>query len=134
MGVFLGLGDAQLGQPGAREHFAETVLQIFAAGTGRQQERVRSAEYSVMPRAAENRGRRPRSKPLKSGIEERGQNFAHPVGAEIGHEKPVAVLHATITGDRRGLDELVGLAACISRATAASALAASSPLPSTSMA
>jgi len=38
------------------------------------------------------------------------QDFAHPVGAEVGHQQAVAVLHAGISGDRGRQYELVGLA------------------------
>ena len=48
---------------------------------------------------------------VERGIEQRGEDFAHPVGAEIEAQDAVAVLHALVVADHRRRDELVGLVA-----------------------
>ena len=60
-----------------------------------------AVEYSVMPAAAANLTARGRGKPVNAGIQQRRQDLAHAVGAEIGHQDAVAVLHAAIVADRR---------------------------------
>jgi hypothetical protein len=44
---------------------------------------------------------------IEAGVEQRGQDLAHAVGAEVEAEQPVAVSHAGVVADRGGGDELV---------------------------
>ena len=67
-----------------------------------QQERSSSSLYWVMPAAAANL-RHPRAREaVEVGVEQRGQDFAHPVGAEVEAQEAVAVLHAAIAADDAG--------------------------------
>ena len=67
----------------------------------------------------------------ETGIEQRGGNLAHPVGAKIGDQQTVAVVHPDIAGDRGRQHELVGLAAGIGGFDRRSGSSARSPVPLT---
>ena len=51
----------------------------------------------------------PALEPLEVGIEHGGEDLAHAIGAEIDAKYAVAILHAGVVADHRGLDEFVAL-------------------------
>ena len=132
--VFLGLGDAQLGQARLRDDLAERVAQSLGREQ-RGQEAVRArSNIRVRPAAAAklDDARRGRSR-RKPGSSSAARICAHAVGAEIRHQHAVAVGHAAhsraIDGRR---DELVALVrAHRTASTAAAASGAASPSPMT---
>ena len=68
-----------------------------------------SSLYGIMPIAAASFTVRGRAKPAKLRVEQRQQDLAHPVGAEVEAQHAVAVLHALVVADHRRQDELVVL-------------------------
>ena len=68
-----------------------------------------------MPSAAAKRTVRGAREPVERRVEQRQQDLARAVGAEIGQHDPVAVPHARIAADHGRHDELVGLAARVGR-------------------
>ncbi len=54
-------------------------------------------------------------KTVESGVEQGGEDFPHPVGAEIHAEHRIAVAQPGIVADHRGGDEFVGLAGRVAR-------------------
>ena len=112
MGVLLGLGDAQLVLAGSCQKLAQRVAQIL----GGEQHGMETVQLGRVFAHAQSGGEAGAPLALEAreiGIEEGRHELAHPVGAEIGHQQPVAVAHAVIAADRRGLDELIALAALI---------------------
>ena len=112
MGVFLGLGDAQLRHTGIRHNLAEN-----PGGNDRWKQAGEEAVEvaGIFDHAA---GRRPgdRGSPRKIvefGIDQGGENLAHAVGAEITRQQAVARRHAGIIADHRRQHEFIRLAASI---------------------
>ena len=100
VGVFLGLGDAQLraGRP-RRRSLAQRVAQILGREQRGMEAVQRRPNIRLMPSAAAKRTTPLAREAVEVGIEQRGQDLAHPVGAEIGHQQAVAVPHAGIAAD-----------------------------------
>ncbi len=112
MRVLLGLGDAQLLEARFRHDLAERLVGPLRREHGREQR----IELLRILRHAERRGEPHHLAALevrKFRIEQRRQDLADAVGAEIRRHQPVAVLHAGIVADHGGLDELVAFAARI---------------------
>ena len=114
VGVLLGLGDAQLRHARGGGDLAEGPGQPHR----REQRREEGAELIGVLGHAARGGEAHHGAPLERverGVEKRGEQLAHAVGAEVAHQDPVAVLHAGVIADRGGQHELVGLAARIGR-------------------
>ena len=82
MRVFFRLGEAQLAQPGCGHDLAQQLCH----GLGREGDRQIRGQTVAVPRKAESGGEpdglRP-AKPGKGGIQQRAQQFADTVGAEV---------------------------------------------------
>ena len=110
MGVFLGLGDAKLRHAGLRHHLAKNARkrrtreqdgeEFVEAGRIRDHAAGRRETHSGAPREA-----------VEIRIEQRAEQLAHPVGAEVAGQQPVAAAHAGVAADHRRQHELVGFAA-----------------------
>ena len=94
-------------QPGGGQH-----LRYDAVERHQREQRFQEAvEVSGVFNHADGGGEihLPRAqKPVEGGVQQRSENFARTVGAEVGHYNAVAVPHAGIVADRRGQNELVG--------------------------
>ena len=108
MRIFLGLGHAQLRAAGLGDDLAQDVRQASAAGRSSAAARPARSLYCVMPAAAAIRTRAPARKAGECRIEQRCQNLAHAVGAEVEAQHAVAVAHAAIVADHGRQHELVG--------------------------
>ena len=99
-------------QPVSRDPGAEAVLDGLV-GEGHVHQRVEPLGVGGHPQRR-GEGRRAlvaARESVELGVEEGAQDLPHPVGAEVDAEEPRARLHPAVVADRRGLDELVGLAA-----------------------
>ena len=102
MRVFLGLRHAELGLAGVRHHLAEDVVQLV----GREQHAEERRQRVGVARHADAR-RRSWMAPLareavEVRVQQRGEDLADPVGAEVEAQDAVAVLHALVVADDRG--------------------------------
>ena len=104
--VFLGFRHAELGLAGRRHHAAQDVFQLV----GREQHAEERRQRLGIERHAE-RGRKLddalTGEAVELRIEQGGEDFPDPVGAEVEAEDAVAVLHPLVVADHRGRDELV---------------------------
>ena len=104
---FFGLGDPQLGEAGLRDHLAQDIVR----GLGREQVDEEAGQgFGVRDHAQPGReGDRARAlEAVEVPIGERAQDLPGPVGAEVGHQEAVSVLHARVPVDHGGRNELVG--------------------------
>ena len=82
-------------------------------GNSVARKRLSSSEYSASPSAAAKRDAPVAREAGEIRVEQGAGDLAHAVGAEIGEEHAVAVLHAAIVAERGRQHELVALAARI---------------------
>ena len=113
VGVFLGLGDAQLLQAALRKILAETVghaLRRERRGNLREVVAV-ARERAVIARPRDTLAR----EPVERRVGQRARQLPRAVGAKIHEDHRVAVAHRRGRADDARLHELVGLAARVSR-------------------
>ena len=110
VGVLLGLGDVELAPAELREDLGQAGDESAA---GRRPRPAAPSSYSVIVTTSRSRGRRPRSKPVEVvAVDQRVDQLARAVGAEVEVDDDVAVAHGAVDAvDDRRRDELVVLAA-----------------------
>ncbi len=107
MRIFLGFGDAQLGEPGGGDDLA----QGFDGHVGREKRGEEGVQLVRIFDHAHGLGESHLAgagEAVEGRVEQSGEHLACAVGAEIGHHQPVAVPHARIIAKRGGEDEFVG--------------------------
>ena len=110
--VFLGFGGPELPQTRRRREGAEGVARL----DGREQGFHPRIQRRGIARHSHRRGEGGRAgagERREVRLEQRGEDLARAVGAEIGHDEAVAVLHAVIAADDRRRDEFVARARCV---------------------
>ena len=114
MGVFLGLGQTELGQPLLGHPFAQGVHDI-ALGVGGGD--VIAVGCGIFHHPQHGRPLRALAsvKAIKPRLAKRRQNLPRAVGAEVEAEHPVAILGPLIAADHRGGDEFIRFALDIRR-------------------
>ena len=108
MRIFLGFRHAQLRATSRRDDGAKHVVEAL----GREQRPEEGIKLrAVLGHASRRRepDDAPALEPLEVGIEHGGEDLAHAIGAEIDAKYAVAILHAGIVANDRGLDEFVAL-------------------------
>ena len=104
--VLLGLGDAQLLEAGARHRLAQPHLDDFRREQ-RAQQRIEGRRIVDHADCRRELHHARAVEAVEPRIEQRRQDLARPVGAEIEHQEAVAVLHAGIAVDHGRQHELV---------------------------
>ncbi len=113
MGVFLRLSEAQLRPPSSGNHLSQHILER-ATGKQARHEFIQVTRILHQP---ECRGKIDPARPgeaIESRVEERAQQLARAVGAEIGHQQRIPVHHARIGGNHRRRHKLVTFTSGIS--------------------
>src|SRR5215831_7944500 len=114
MRVFLGLGDAQLLQPGSRYNLTEGILEILR----REQRAEEAVEFGRILDKPECRGKDDTLSTCEAReirVEQGCGDLAHPIGAKIRDQHPVTVLCPRVAGNRGRLDELIGFTPSVGR-------------------
>ena len=94
-------------RPASADHLAEDVVQLLR----REQHAEVRREFVGIARHAGGGGELDdplAREAIELRLQQRGEDFAHPVGAEVEAQDAVAVLHAFVVADDGGHDELVG--------------------------
>ncbi len=105
--IFLGLGHAQLRAAGVGDDLAEDVRPGSAAG---RSSACSASSCVAVLRHADGGGEADDARAREAGerrIEQRAEDLAHAVGAEVEAQHAVAVAHAAIVADHRRQHELV---------------------------
>ena len=109
VGVFFGLGHAQLGHAGAGDDLAQQLIH----GLRREERGEKWLQCGGILRHAHCRGEARRGGAGEAGearVEQGCEDFSHPIGAEIEAEQPIAIGHAGVVANDGCRDEFIGLA------------------------
>ena len=107
MGIFFRLGDPQLLQMMFRNHFPQRLAHIFRRKHGRHQGLERIGIFGKPGCCAKARHALT-NKAVKAFVQQGGGNLPRPVGAEIGEQQSIAILHPGIVAQHTGHDKLIG--------------------------
>ena len=106
MGKFLCLRHAKLGLAGVGDDLAQDVVQVLG-GEQHAKERRQRVGIAGHPHRRGELEDALAGEAVERRIEQRGENFAHAVRAEVKAQDGVAVLHSSVVVDHRGRYELI---------------------------